>query len=904
MDTNHFTGNQIRQSFIDFFKRKDHRFVRSSSLVPGGDSTLLFTNAGMVQFKDVFLGTDERDYTRAVNSQKCMRVAGKHNDLDDVGRNDTHHTFFEMLGNWSFGDYYKKEAITWAWELLTEVWGLEKNRLYATVFEDQQGEIPTDQEAIDHWMEQPGFQEDHLFKMGRKENFWEMGDTGPCGPCSELHYDLHPDQGPVTEAETLNTDRFVEIWNLVFMQYNRKGPDQLDPLPNTHVDTGLGLERVVSILQGVNSNYRTDLLLPLIKATQELTGHSDQERDRQITPYRVIADHGRAAAFLIADGVVPGNLGRNYVCRMIIRRAYRFGGHLGLHQPFLARIADEVIEHYQDAYPELARSRMIILNTITKEEEQFQDTLENATIHLEDLLDRLERQEETLLPGQAAADLYTTYGMPLEITQDIAEERGFAVEESGFQQAMEKHRQISGAGKAMGDLGGEEVELYHQLLTRLQKAGKLDSAGVRYDPYQELTLPGEVLALVRDGEQVSEVTAGDEVRVVVPQTPFYIEAGGQVSDTGWIKGEDWTIEIEDVYQPAAGMIVHTGTTVEGTARAGDRVEVIVDAQRRKDIMRNHTGTHLLHAALDEVIGEHARQAGSLVAPDRLRFDFTHHQAVTAEELEEIEALVNQRILENHSLNIKHKPLQQAIDEGARALFGEKYGEEVRTIKMGDFSYELCGGTHCQHTGDVGIFLITSEGSAAAGIRRIEAVTGRKAVELVQNRSRELKAAAHLLSTGPDQVADQTRATLKSLSSLEKTVESLRKKLAYLELLQALDRTEEINGIALLTAQLEDAGQDALRDMADRFRQRYPEQAAAVLGTIEDGSPRMVAVVTEDLVDAGFHAGDLVKYVANQVGGGGGGRPTLAFAGGTDPEKLEEALESVAAWVRKHTGENS
>lgn len=904
MNRKTLSGNQIRQSFIDFFQTKNHRFVRSSSLVPGGDSTLLFTNAGMVQFKDVFLGTDERDYDRAVNSQKCMRVAGKHNDLDDVGRNDTHHTFFEMLGNWSFGDYYKKEAISWAWELLTEVWGLEKERLYTTVFKDEKGEIPTDQEAIDRWMEQPGFQEDHLFTMGRKENFWEMGDTGPCGPCSEIHYDLKPQLGPVEDSHTLNTDRFVEIWNLVFMQYNRKGPDQLDPLPNTHVDTGLGLERVVSILQGVHSNYRTDLLLPLIRATQELTGDSDRERDKHITPYRVIADHGRAAAFLIADGVVPGNLGRNYVCRMIIRRAYRFGGHLGLHQPFLARIADEVITHYQGAYPELARNRMIILNTITKEEEQFQDTLENATIHLEDMLAALEDQGKTTLSGKKAADLYTTYGMPLEITQDIAEERGFSVEQSGFQKAMEKHRQISGAGKAMGDLGGEEVELYHQLLTGLQEEGKLDSAGVHYDPYQDLSLEGELLALIKDGQEELEAQTGDSVRVVVPRTPFYIEAGGQVSDTGKITGERWTIEIDDVYQPAAGMIVHTGRVTEGTPKVGDPVQVQVDQQRRKDIMRNHTGTHLLHAALDDVIGDHARQAGSLVAPDRLRFDFTHHQGLTDQELADIEAQVNHRILENHPLNIVHKPLQEAIDEGARALFGEKYGETVRTIKMGDFSYELCGGTHCQHTGDVGIFLITGEGSAAAGIRRIEAVTGRKAVELVQDRFQELKETARLLSSGPDQVAEQTRSILNTLSSLEKTVDSLREKLAYLELIQALDRTTEIHQITLLTALLEDAGQDALRQMADRFRQRYPEKGIAVLGTIDSGSPRLVAVVTQDLVEEGFHAGDLVKYVAGQVGGGGGGRPTLAHAGGTEPDKLEEALKSVASWVRDNARKTS
>lgn len=900
MNKNHPTGREVRQTFIDFFEGKGHRFVRSSSLVPGGDSTLLFTNAGMVQFKDVFLGTDQRDYTRAVNSQKCMRVAGKHNDLDDVGRNDTHHTFFEMLGNWSFGDYYKEEAITWAWELLTEVWGLNKDQLFTTVFKDEQDQIPADQEAVEHWKKQPGFNPDHLFYLGRKENFWEMGDSGPCGPCSEIHYDLRPEEGPVTEAETLNTDRFVEIWNLVFMQYNRKGPDHLDPLPNTHVDTGLGLERLVSILQDVNSNYRTDLLLPLMKATQKLTGDSDLERDQNITPYRVIADHARAATFLIADGVVPGNLGRNYVCRMIIRRAYRFGGHLGLNQPFLAAVADQVIENYQEAYPELKRNRMIILNTITKEEDQFQDTLENATIHLDNLLKKLRKEDKTFLPGEKAADLYTTYGMPLEITKDISEEQGLTVDEDGFRQAMEKHRVLSGGGSAMGDLGGKEVELYHHLLTQLQEKGELDSRGVRHDPYQKLSLPGKLIALVSDGKQIPSAAEGDPVNVIVPQTPFYIEAGGQVSDTGQITGDDWKIAISDVYQPAAGIIVHQGTVEHGTPRIGDPAQVTVDAQRRKDIMRNHTGTHLLHAALDQVIGEHARQAGSLVAPDRLRFDFTHHRSLTTAELEEIEAEVNHRILENHPLNITHKSLQQAIDEGARALFGEKYSETVRTIKMGDFSYELCGGTHCQNTRDVGLFLILSESSVAAGIRRIEAVTGRKAYQLVQKRFHDLKQTARLLSTNPDQVVEQTQQALNSISSLQKTVRSLREKLAYLELIRALDKTTQINGITILTAVLEEAGQDALRQMADKFSQKYPQRGIAVLGTIIDEAPRIVAVVTEDLIPEGFHAGDLVQFVAEQVGGGGGGRPTLAHAGGVDSSQLIPALDSVPNWVQEKT----
>jgi alanyl-tRNA synthetase len=897
MINNPKTGNEIRQSFIDFFIAKDHKFVRSSSLVPGGDSTLLFTNAGMVQFKDVFLGTDQRKYSRAANSQKCLRVAGKHNDLEDVGRDDTHHTFFEMMGNWSFGDYYKQEAISWAWELLTEVWELPHDRLYATIFEDEQGEIPTDEEAGRVWLKQPGFSKDRLFKMGRKENFWEMGDTGPCGPCSEIHYDLRPEEGPFSDRGVLNSDRFVEIWNLVFIQYNRRGPDRLDPLPNRHVDTGLGLERVVAILQGVDSNYKTDLLLPLVKTTQQLTGHNDQERKAHFTPYRVIADHARAAAFLVADGVVPGNLGRNYVCRMIIRRAYRFGGHIGLHSPFLARVAETVIEEYQEAYPELRRNRKIILDTITREEEQFQQTLEKATHHLEELLDSLEEKKESQLDGEKAANLYTTYGMPLEITRDIAEERGFQVDEAGFQEAMEKHRRISGGG-AMGDVGGEEMELYSELLASLQHAGKLDSGGVEYNPYASLTMHGEVLALVKEEDTVSSVEQGEEISVVVPATPFYMEAGGQVSDTGLIAGEEWMIEIDDVYQPAAGMIVHRGQVVRGTPATGDQAAVQVDHQRRLDIMRNHTGTHLLHAALDRILGEHARQAGSLVAPDRLRFDFTHSEALSEEELREIEAEVNRRILEDHQLIIKHKPIQEAVEEGARALFGEKYGDVVRTIKMGDFSYELCGGTHCERSSEVGLFLITSEGSAAAGIRRIEAVTGRKAFQLVQSRFAELNRAASLLSTSPDQVASATKSMLDSLNNLEKTREQLQEKLAYLELSQALDDTREIQGIHLLTAILEDADLDALRVMTDRFRQRYPESAVVVLAAVINGTPRMIAAVTDDLVNQGIRAGDLVKHIAEQVGGGGGGKPTLAEAGGKDPSKLRPALDSVDSWLEE------
>ncbi len=897
------TGNAIRKTFIDFFVEKaGHTFVPSAPLVPGGDATLLFTNAGMVQFKDVFLGTDKRNYTRAANSQKCMRVAGKHNDLDDVGRDDTHHTFFEMLGNWSFGDYYKREAIEWGWELLTEVWGLPPESLYATVFKDEKGEIPTDEEAADYWKQQPGMTAERVFYLGRKENFWEMADTGPCGPCSEIHIDLRPGSGPVT-AETLDTDRFLELWNLVFIQYNRLSPTELKPLPAMHVDTGMGLDRIVSVLQGKNSNYRTDMFWPLIHTTQQLTGHSDQQVDADFTPYRVVADHARAATFLIADGVVPGNLGRNYVARMIIRRAYRFGGMLGLQEPFLAKVAQTVIENYGEAYPELMRNQQTILDTLTREEEQFQRTLDKATTHLTTQLDALEANGEHILSGEQAADLYTTYGMPLEITRDIAQERSLDVDQQGFNQAMEAHRLASGAGKAMGALGGEDVEVYQAVLQDLQDDDRLGPEGVIYNPYGDLAYEGELLALVVEGQPVFEAAPGTPVVVLLPETHFYIEAGGQVSDTGTIAGKGWSIQITDLSRPAAGIIAHIGEVVSGTPKVGDQARVQIDAARRQDIMRNHTATHLLHYALDKFLGSHARQAGSLVAPDRLRFDFTHPEAVTAAELEQIEAEVNQRIFENRPLQITFKPLQEAIDGGARALFGEKYSETVRNITISAeddstaYSNELCGGTHCQSTGEIGVFIITSEGSAAAGIRRIEAVTGREAYQLIQGRFRVLNQVAAALSATPDQLIEKASGALHDLSEARKKIADLRQRIASADFTRVLDHTANVGGIDVLTAILKDANADTLRQMADQFRQKHPQNGVAVLASVIDEHPILIAAITEDLVQRGLKAGDLVKHVAAPLGGGGGGKPTLAQAGGKDAGQLDRALGSVIGWVK-------
>jgi len=912
--TKKLSGNEIRQTFIDFFVEHGHTAVPSASLVPGGDATLLFTNSGMVQFKDVFIGTDKRPYTRAVDSQKCMRVAGKHNDLEDVGRDGTHHTFFEMLGNWSFGDYYKKEAIEWAWQLLTDVWGLDKNRLYSTVFKDEQGEIPTDEEAASYWKQQPGFDPTHLFYMGRKDNFWEMADTGPCGPCSEIHYDLRPSPGPVDE-EVLDSDRFVELWNLVFMQYNRLSPTKLEPLPATHVDTGMGFERIVSILQGVDSNYKTDLFARSLDMLRSLTGHSEEEMLADFTPYRVICDHARSAAFLIADGVVPGNVGRNYICRMIIRRGARFGTKLGLTEPFLAKVAETVIDTYGDFYTELEKNRSTILDNLTREEIRFARTIETGTAHLQNLLDEVSRQNETVLDGHKAFDLYSTYGLPFEITRDIAKEQGLDVDEAGFRAAMDKHRIASGGGDPMGMLGGEDAEFYARVLKALQADKKLGPGGVEYDPYTSSVVEGEVLALVVDGKSIDSVSFGDKVEVVLPKTGFYIESGGQVSDTGYIRsslsgasaveaGGDWEIEITEMRKPSAGIIVHVGEVVSGQPKVGDQALAEIDMPRRHDIMRNHTATHLLHAALHQVLGEAARQAGSLVAPDRLRFDFNHPEAMTSEQIERVEKIVNDAVAADMSVTPKYKPREEAIKEGAMALFGEKYGETVRTLTIltGDdqdkYSYELCGGTHLERTSDVGAFIITNEGSAAAGIRRIEAVTGRGAYDLIARRFKTLKHTAGLLKASLEEVPHKVEILQEEVSELKKELASLRSQSALSNFSEQLASVQEINGVSLLTVEIPGLDKDALGKLADTFREKYPENGVCVVAATGENNVVVMATVTQDLIKKGIKAGDLVGQISRQLGAGGGGAPHLAFGGGKDVTKVGEALASVPKWLRE------
>jgi len=919
--TRKMTGNEIRQTFIDFFVEHGHTAVPSMSLVPGGDATLLFTNSGMVQFKDVFLGIDKKPYKRAVDSQKCLRVAGKHNDLEEVGRDDTHHTFFEMLGNWSFGDYYKKEAIAWSWQLLTDVWGLPKDKLYATCFEDDKGNVPRDDEAADIWKGQPGFDPSHVSFFGRKDNFWQMAETGPCGPCSEIFIDLGEERDNLRGTDHVcgvngECQRYLEIWNNVFIQYNLFDDGRLEPLPQKHVDTGMGFERIVSILQGVDSNYKTDLFTGSLDVLRSLTGHTEQEMLDNFTPYRVICDHARSAAFLIADGVVPGNGGRNYITRMIIRRAARFGSKIGLQKPFLAKVAQAVIDYYSDFYPELKKSQAAIFDHLTREEIRFARTVEAGTAHLQNLLDKL-RDTETraldglantgILDGHRAFDLYATYGLPFEIQRDIAREQGLDVDEAGFNEAREVHSKASGGGKAMGKLGGEDAEFFANILKDLHSRGKVGEHGVEYDPYTSPRVEGEVLALISNGQSVDSVSLDDQVEVILPKTGFYIESGGQVDDTGYIRSTPlrlpplsakeggWEIEITGMRRPSAGVIVHIGTVIAGHPKVGDNCIAEVDMTRRHDIMRNHTATHLLHAALHQVLGPHARQAGSLVAPDRLRFDFTHPEAMTAEQVERVERIVNEAVAADMEVLPKLKSRADAIAEGAMALFGEKYGETVRTITIvgssgttspteheleesvvhpmataehvHKYSYELCGGTHLDRTSDVGVFLIVSEGSVASNVRRIEAVTGRDAYELVTKRFKTLRQTASALKTSLEEVPAKVEASQDEITDLKKELASLRAQQALSSFQSLISNLQMVKDVSILAAEIPNANGDTLRMLADKFREKYPKAGAAVLAT---GST-VIATLTEDLVKRGLKAGDLITG----IGGKGGGRPNMA-----------------------------
>ncbi|MGC9522691.1 MAG: alanine--tRNA ligase [Anaerolineae bacterium] len=897
------TSAEIRQTFLDYFAERGHTIVPSASLVPQDDPTLLFTNAGMNQFKDVFLGIGNRPYTRAADTQKCMRVSGKHNDLDDVGRDGTHHTFFEMLGNWSFGDYYKQEAIRWAWDLLTRVYGLEPERLWATVFKDDKGDLGRDDEAAGYWRSETGINPDQILDFGRKDNFWEMGDTGPCGPCSEIHYDRGPEacdkRDDPDHVCRVNGDcqRFVEIWNLVFIQYNNHGEGNLEPLPNKHIDTGMGFERLVALLQGVHSNYHTDLFWPIIETTQAMAGQTDAEREADLTAYRVIADHIRACTFLIGDGVLPANEGRGYVLRMVLRRAVRFGRRLGFEQPFMAELADLVIKMMGDVFPELPQRAAFIKATITSEEERFLRTLDQGLAHLDEIIVRLETEDKTVIPGEDAFFLHDTLGLPLEVTRDIAEERGFTVDEAGYHAARAAQR---ARARAAGDFAhGEDTHarLYPKLAAAVE--ARLPD-GVQHDPYGPLEIEAQVVGLLSDEQVTDHAEEGSEVEVVLDRANFYVESGGQVSDTGRIVGPGWEIHVEEMREPIEGVVVHVGRVVEGTPRVGDTARARVDAERRRDIMRNHTATHLLHRALRETLGTHVAQAGSLVAPERLRFDFNYERPLTPEQREEIERRVNEAVLADYPVKPRVENYRDALEQGVIALFGEKYGDRVRVLRVGPseapFSQELCGGTHVNRTGEIGPFLIVSENGIGAGVRRIEAVTGRGALAAMQRIRRQQERAAALLGCPPEDVPERVEGLQADLKDAQREIERLNRKLARENFEALLDDVVEINGVPVLAARVAAPDVETMREMADWFRDKMGD-SIIVLGAVIEEKPRLIAATTQALTQHGVHAGKLVGEIAKMVGGGGGGRPDMAQAGGRDAEKLDAALAQVTEIIR-------
>ncbi len=886
------TSNEIRQAFLDYFNELHHEIVPSAPLPQRDNPTLLFTNAGMNQFVDVFLGKENRPYKRATTAQKVMRVQGKQNDLENVGPSSRHHTFFEMLGNFSFGDYFKREAIDFAWTFLTGVMQLEPERLFATVYTD-------DDDAAELW--QRYLPADRILRFGKDDNFWEMGDIGPCGPCSEIHY-YSGDMADINPAG-VNNDAipgYVEVWNLVFMQFERQKDGSLVPLPHPSVDTGMGMERLVRVIQGVESNYETDLFTPVLARVQELLGDSDAERAGKYVGYRVIADHGRAATFLIADGVQPGNTGAAYVLRMIIRRAARFGRKIGFHQPFLGQVAQVYIDQMGEAYPELRLRRELILYTLEREETRFNRTLDSGLLQLDHILDDLHRRGEKVVPGDVAFALYATHGLPLELTRDEAQEQhGMTVDEDGYAAAREQHAIASGSGAFANYVVGQSV--YGDTLHSLVNTGQLDESGVDYDPYTGAGLESTILGLISDGKPVEVARDGQPVEIVTAATPFYVEAGGEVSDTGRIRNAfGGEVQVRDVRRPVPGLIVHVGEVAGGEFKVGQIVHLEVDRERRADIRRNHTATHLLHRELRAHLGNHVVQAGSLVAPDRLRFDFTHDSAIDRATLGRIERAVNEAVLANQPVKVAYMGQKEAIAAGAMALFGEKYGDIVRTITVGNgdaspYSFELCGGLHVNETGEIGLFRFVSESAVGANTRRVEAVTGRGAYDYVSRRLALLDKLAGRLNTPVGELETRLEALLEHDRAQERQLEQAMRRLARADFEMLLGGVMEVKGARVLAAQVDVGDPDRLREMADWFRDRV-KSGVAVLGTVKDGKPLIVAAVTEDLIGRGLKAGDIVREVAKVVGGGGGGRADMAQAGGRNPDKLAEALDTVRTLV--------
>ena len=861
------SSSEIRNAFLDYFRDKDHEIVASSSLVPGNDPTLLFTNAGMVQFKDVFLGIDKRPYDKAATSQRCVRAGGKHNDLENVGYTARHHTFFEMLGNFSFGDYFKRDAIAYAWDFLTKDLGIPETRLWVTVFED-------DDEAADIWLNEIGVAKDRFSRCGEKDNFWQMGDTGPCGPCTEIFYDHGEDiPGGPPGSPDQESDRYVEIWNLVFTQYNRDAKGKLNPIPSPSVDTGMGLERITAVVQGVHNNYDIDLFQSLIASIKALIKGDISET----VSLQVIADHIRSCAFLITDGVVPANEGRGYVLRRIIRRAIRHGNKLGLTEPFFYKLVSPLNELMGEAYPELDKNCERISQVLLKEEQRFAETLEQGLKHLEVAIKEM---QGSVISGDVVFMLYDTYGFPVDLTADIARERGLSLDNAGYEKAMEEQRERA---RAAGKFSVDMSELPD---TDLQ---------TEFSGYELLSQESSIEAMYKDGESVNVLNAGDFGGVILKTSPFYAESGGQVGDSGTLSAEGILFDVSDTQKQGLAYI-HLGTLREGELKVGQSLNCQVDQNRRLHIMRNHSATHLLHAALRKVLGEHVTQKGSLVNADRLRFDFSHSEPVTEAELLEVESLVNHQVLANRETQVQVMALKDAKKSGAMSLFGEKYDETVRVLKIGgEFSTELCGGTHVNSAGDIGIMKIVSESGVAAGVRRLEAVTGEGALDWIKDSEQKLNDLTQLLKTDRTSAVSRMEQQLENTRELEKTLQKLKAKQASSAGTDMASEAEEIEGIKVSARILEGADANTLRETVDQLKNKLGT-AALVLASVEGDKVTLIAGVTKDITDR-IKAGDLVNFVAQQVGGKGGGRPDMAQAGGNDPAKLGLALASVTDWVR-------
>ncbi len=858
---------ELRKSFLDYFAERGHQVVPSSPLVPANDPTLLFTNAGMVQFKEVFLGRERRPYTTAASSQRCVRAGGKHNDLENVGYTARHHTFFEMLGNFSFGDYFKREAIEYAWDYLTRVLAIPAERLWITVYTE-------DDEAAAIWLDHVGVDSERFSRCGEKDNFWSMGDTGPCGPCSEIFYDHGPDVagGPPGSPDE-DGDRYIEIWNLVFMQYDRDADGKLAPLPRPSVDTGMGLERLAAVMQGVHSNYDIDLFRALIEAAALATGHPDRESKS----LRVIADHIRSSAFLVADGVTPSNEGRGYVLRRIIRRAVRHGYQLGCEEPFFFRLVAPLVSEMGEAYPELAKAQAQVERVLRVEEERFAETLEQGMRILDQAIAGLSGTE---IPGETVFKLYDTFGFPTDLTADIGRERGLSLDMAGFERAMAEQRARARAASQFGAAGGAALEL----------EGETEFKG-----YERLEAEGRVVGVYSSGEPRDGLSAGEQGIVVLDVTPFYAESGGQVGDRGWLVGDGVRVEVLDAQKQGPEVVGHAVRVEEGALRVGDRVVARVDAERRRATALNHSATHLLHAALRRVLGEHVQQKGSLVDPERLRFDFSHFEPISREQLLEIERLVNREIRENHLVETRIMSLDDAKASGAMALFGEKYADQVRVLRMGDFSTELCGGTHVRAAGDIGLFKIVSEGGIASGVRRIEAITGAAALAWVEADEDRLLRLSGLVKGGRDDLDIKVSQLVERNKRLEKELQELKSRLASAAGQDLAAQALDVGGVKVLAARLEGADAKGLRDTLDQLKNKLGS-AVVVLATETDGKVSLVAGVTKDLTGR-MKAGDLIKAVAEKVGGRGGGRPDMAQAGGTDPAGIPAALDLVDDWVR-------